>query len=468
MLGIPYVICRRADDHTSILALNHIAHGARIDESITRDLISSLWRPMREAGVGSMIGQRLGAYQLEAELGRGSMGIVYRARHTEQNKVYAIKVLLDALVTDTSFITRFTREAHIVATLNHPNLVRVYEAGREGEYIYFVMEYFPGSTAGQLLKERKRLPYGEVVEIAAQAADALAYAHATGRLVHRDIKPENILVDRWRRVKVLDFGLARIEGLDTITRQGTVVGSLYYVSPEQLLGRKLDGRTDVYALGVSMYEMLTGQRPYRGQTLPEMSDAILYGAATPPSKLEPTIPRSLEAIIARAMARDLAQRYPNADELYAALRALQSTLANAGDGTAAPTPPSAGASSADGRDRRDGRDLTGQNGHASHTPAAPDAKRSLLAPSPPAQPAPTSQPQRPAAVATSATSGSPFQLDQFDQFDPQPPTPQPAAPPMQPAFQRSLRTSLRPTTLEPASDALRPKYPPRPTTDAQD
>jgi len=403
---------------------------------------------MREAGVGSMIGQRLGAYQLEAELGRGSMGIVYRVRHVEDNKVYAIKVLLDALVTDASFITRFTREAHIVSTLNHPNLVRVFEAGRENEYIYFVMEYFPGSTAGQLLKERKRLPYGEVVEIAAQAADALAYAHAAGRLVHRDIKPENILVDRWRRVKVLDFGLARIEGLDTITRQGTVVGSLYYVSPEQLLGRKLDGRTDVYALGVSMYEMLTGQRPYRGQTLPEMSDAILYGAATPPSKIEPTVPRSLEAIIARAMARDLTQRYPNADELYAALRALQTTLANGGEPANAPS-----SAAAPGSDERDGRDSTGQNGHAIHAAGSPDAKRSLLAPTPPASPP---QPRTGLAGARS------FQVD--PPAPAQPPTPAPTPP----ALQRSLRTSLRPTTLEPASDALRPNYPPRPSADAQD
>ncbi len=382
--------------------------------------------------MGSMIGQRLGKYQLEAELGRGSMGVVYRARHSEDNKVYAIKVLLDALVTDASFITRFTREAHIVSTLNHPNLVRVYEAGREGEYIYFVMEYFPGLTAGQLLKERKRLPYGEVVEIAAQAADALAYAHAAGRLVHRDIKPENILVDRWRRVKVLDFGLARIEGLDTITRQGTVVGSLYYVSPEQLLGRKLDGRTDVYALGVSMYEMLTGQRPYRGQTLPEMSDAILYGAATPPSKIEPTVPRSLEAIIARAMARDLTQRYPNADELYAALRALQTSLASAADAASQPSPSAAAPALAEpsgpaphASNGRDGYDTTGQNGHGAGANGVAEMKRTLLTPTSPAQPAP-------------------------------------------PTLQRNLRTSLRPTTLEPASDALKPNYPTRGATDAHE
>src|SRR5262249_30144710 len=154
----------------------------------------------------------------------------------------------------------------------------------------------------------------------------LAYAHVEGRLVHRDIKPENLLVDRWCQVKVLDFGLARIQGAKSITLAGTVVGSLYYVAPEQLLGYELDGRSDVYALGISMYEMLTGVRPYHGQTLTEMSDAILGAVAVPPSRIEPSVPRELERLVAVAMARELEQRYRNASELYADLRALQAYL----------------------------------------------------------------------------------------------------------------------------------------------
>ena len=255
------------------------------------------------------------------------MGVVYRAQHSQSGKPFAVKVLIDALSADLTFVTRFMREASVVSQLNHPNIVRVYESGRQERHIYFVMEYFPGVTAGHMLRERKRLPFGEVIEIAAQAADALAYAHIEGRLVHRDVKPENMLVDRWRRVKLLDFGLARIDGMDAITRAGTVVGSLYYVSPEQLLGRKLDGRSDVYALGVSMYELLTGLRPYRGQTLTEMSDAILYATATPLRQLEPGAPPELERIVARAMARDLSQRYASAGELHTDLRALQAMLA---------------------------------------------------------------------------------------------------------------------------------------------
>ena len=276
----------------------------------------------------SLIGQQLGDYVLEAELGSGSMGAVYRATYLPQRTTVAIKVLLDELASDVSFITRFIREARVISSLDHPNIVRVYDAGRQGEYIYFVMEYFPGATAGQMLRERQRLPLETVVEIAAQTADALAYAHREGRLVHRDIKPDNLLVNERCRVKVLDFGLARIEGARSITVAGTVVGSLYYVAPEQLLGRTLDGRTDVYALGVTMYEMLTGQRPYRGQTLTEMSDAILMGTAAPPSRLAPSAPPEIEQIIGRAMARDLDYRYRDAGELYRDLRNFQMQLSH--------------------------------------------------------------------------------------------------------------------------------------------
>jgi serine/threonine-protein kinase len=224
----------------------------------------------------------------------------------------------------------------------------VYETGRQGEHIYFTMEYFRGVTAAQMLRERKRLPTARVVEIAGQAADALAYAHAEGRLVHRDIKPENLLVDQWNHVKLLDFGLARIEGVRSITQAGTVVGSLYYVSPEQLLGQPLDGRTDVYALGVSMYEMLTGQRPYVGQTLPEMSDVILTATAVPPSQIEPAVPPELERIVARAMARDLGQRYRDAGEMRDDLRVLYLALAQPQrslSATSTPSDPTPAASS---------------------------------------------------------------------------------------------------------------------------
>ncbi|HEY7983711.1 MAG TPA: serine/threonine-protein kinase [Ktedonobacterales bacterium] len=277
--------------------------------------------------MATLVGQRLGAYLLVAEIGRGSMGVVYQAQHTGTGQTAAVKVLLESLTEDQSFVTRFTREARIVKALQHANIVRLYDTGHDTGHLYFAMEYFAGQTAGQILKQRGRMDVGSVVEIAAQAADALHYAHTYGHIVHRDIKPENLLVDRWCRVKVLDFGLARIEGVQSITKAGTVVGSLYYVSVEQLLGRPIDGRADVYSLGVSMYEMLTGRRPYRGRTLNEMTEAIISGKAPAPSQLEPSVPPALDAIIYRAMERDLARRYASAEELRQDLRALQAQLA---------------------------------------------------------------------------------------------------------------------------------------------
>ena len=249
-----------------------------------------------------------------------------------QGKSCAVKVLLDALASDTSFVTRFKREANIAATLRHPNIVRVFDAGIQGEHIFFAMEYFDGMTAGRLLKQRKQFTLPQVVEMAVQASDALAYAHVEGHVVHRDIKPENLMVDRWWRTKVLDFGLARVEGLHSITSAGTVVGSLYYVSPEQLLGQKIDGRSDVYALGVSMYEMLSGQRPHRGQTFSELSNSILSGKYQPLREVLPSVAPQLERIVARAMARELADRYESAADLWRDLRAFQTSSGAPGNG----------------------------------------------------------------------------------------------------------------------------------------
>ncbi len=234
----------------------------------------------------SLLGQQLGEYVMRSELGRGSMGIVYRATHVSQGTDFAVKVLLEALGSDESFVIRFNQEADVVRYLHHPNIIRVFERGKDADWLYFVMEYYPGATAGQLLKQSKRLAPKHVVDIAGQTADALAYAHANGHLVHRDIKPENLMVGAGWRIKVLDFGLARVLGAKSITSAGTVVGSLYYVSPEQLRNKTLDGRSDVYALGVSMYEMLSGRRPFLGQTFTELTTAILKGNCVPLGQLE--------------------------------------------------------------------------------------------------------------------------------------------------------------------------------------
>ena len=265
-------------------------------------------------------GKRLGVYELEEEIGRGSMGIVYRGRQMTLDRVVAVKVLLENLISDESFVARFIREARLVASLNHPHIVHVYDAGRSDDLLYFAMEYISGPTVTQLLKQKGKLPVSQVAEIGAQVAAALQYAHVEARMVHRDIKPENMMLDRWGKVKVVDFGLARVAGANTITRVGTVVGSLYYVSPEQLLGRQLDGRADVYALGVALYEMVTGKRPFLGKNLAELSRAILMGPLEPPSKLEATIPADFDAILLKALERDRDQRYSSAGEFEEDLR----------------------------------------------------------------------------------------------------------------------------------------------------
>jgi serine/threonine-protein kinase len=245
------------------------------------------------------------------------------------------------LISDESFVARFIREARLVASLNHPHIVHVYDAGRSDDLLYFAMEYISGPTVTQLLKQKGKLPVTQVAEIGAQVAAALQYAHVEAHMVHRDIKPENMMLDRWGKVKVVDFGLARVAGTNTITRVGTVVGSLYYVSPEQLLGRQLDGRADVYALGVALYEMLTGKRPFLGKNLAELSRAILMGPLEPPSKLEPAIPTDFDAILLKALARDRDQRYSSAGEFEADLRRwlASATTVERKDARPEPEPP---------------------------------------------------------------------------------------------------------------------------------
>ncbi len=272
----------------------------------------------------TMIGRQIGRYVIDEEIGRGSMGAVYKAHKiNEPDQFVAMKILLSALSSDNSFITRFNRETDALQKMKHPNVIRVFDAGQDGSMIYYVMEYISGITVGQTLKKQKKIDPLRTIEIGAQIADALDYIHSEGHLIHRDIKPDNIIVDRWSHARLLDFGLARINGLYTITRTGMVVGSLYYVPPENLHGEKIDGRADIYALGVSLYEMITGMRPFRGATLQEMSKAINMGAPVPPSVLEPDIPIECERIILKAMARLPQERYQRAKEMETDLRLLQ-------------------------------------------------------------------------------------------------------------------------------------------------
>lgn len=272
--------------------------------------------------MNELAGQSLGGYLLEEEIGRGSMGMVYRGKQVALGREVAIKVLPRPLAKDASYVARFIREAQIIAGLNHPNIVQIYDAGQQSGVLYFVMEYVQGPTIGSLLQIDSIMPQHLAVEYAAQIADALDVAYKERNVIHRDIKPENLMLDRWGKIKVMDFGLARAPGHQQITVAKTLVGSIYYASPEQVWGHPLDNRSDIYALGVVLYEMLTGQRPFTGRTLPELTQAIVAGPVRPPSALNAEISPELEQIILTAIARNREDRYEQASLLSRDLRAL--------------------------------------------------------------------------------------------------------------------------------------------------
>ena len=272
--------------------------------------------------MNELAGQSLGGYLLEVEIGRGSMGMVYRGKQIALGREVAIKVLPHALAKDASYVARFIREAQIIAGLNHPNIVQIYDAGQQNRLLYFVMEYVQGPTLASLLQLDGMIPPYLAAEYAAQIADALDSAYRERNVIHRDIKPENLMLDRWGKIKVMDFGLARATGHQKITVAKTLVGSIYYASPEQVWGHTLDNRSDIYALGVVLYEMITGQRPFTGRSLPELTQAIINGPLQPPSALNPELLPELEQIILTAMARDRSKRFEEARLMSQAVRAL--------------------------------------------------------------------------------------------------------------------------------------------------
>ncbi|GAC1640753.1 MAG: hypothetical protein NVS4B12_02420 [Ktedonobacteraceae bacterium] len=272
--------------------------------------------------MNELAGQSLGGYQLEEEIGHGSMGVVYRGKQIALGREVAIKVLPKTLARDASYVARFIREAQIIAGLNHPNIVHIYDAGQQNKLLYFVMEYVQGPTLSSLLYLDETIPQHLALEYGAQIADALDAAYKERDVIHRDIKPENLMLNRWGKIKVMDFGLARATGHQPITVAKTLVGSIYYASPEQVWGQTLDNRSDVYALGVVLYEMVTGQRPFTGRSIPELTQAITAGLVCSPRTLNTEVSPELEHIILTAMARNREERYEDAGIMERDLRTL--------------------------------------------------------------------------------------------------------------------------------------------------
>ena len=286
---------------------------------------------------------QLGRYEIIATLGRGSMGVVYRAQDPLIERAVAIKTVACAGLSDKDaeeFEQRFFREAKSAGRLNHPNIVTIHDVGRSDELAYIAMEFLSGRSLRDILDSGIPLSCTRIIEIVAAVADGLAFAHAQG-VVHRDIKPANIMVQDTGIVKITDFGIAQLPG-GSLTMAGAVLGSPKYMSPEQVAGQKADGRADIFSLGTVLYEMLTGQPPFLGDNMHATMYQVVHMNPPAPSSCSPDLPRGFDPIVAKAMAKDPADRYQSAAEMAADLRKLaDSTAATlpAGSASAISAPP---------------------------------------------------------------------------------------------------------------------------------
>jgi CHASE2 domain-containing sensor protein/predicted Ser/Thr protein kinase len=265
----------------------------------------------------------LGRYQVEKELGKGAMGVVYMGRDPKINRTVAIKTLALAQEFEADELAdvkaRFFREAETAGRLNHPNIVSIYDAGEEHDLCYIAMEFLKGHDLVRYTKPNALLPVPEVAKIVADAADALDFAHQQG-VVHRDIKPANLMYLDTKVVKVTDFGIARITD-SSRTKTGMVLGTPSYMSPEQLAGKKVDGRSDLFSLGVTLYQLLTGNLPFQADSMATLMFKIANEPHPAATTLRPDLPGPLGAVIDRALEKDVARRYARGSELAADLRA---------------------------------------------------------------------------------------------------------------------------------------------------
>ena len=269
-------------------------------------------------------GARKGDYLILGTLGAGGMGKVYKVRNTLSDRVEAMKVLLPDLSEQQDLADRFLREIKVLASLHHPNIAELRTALTINNQLVMIMEYVEGATLAARLQQGP-IRYADALVYFDQVLAALSCAHAQ-RIVHRDIKPANIMLAPYGVVKLMDFGIARSGNDHGLTMTGTTLGSVAYMSPEQVRCEPLDGRSDLYSIGVSLYETITGQRPYVSDNNFEVMQAHLQIPATPPLELKPDIPPALSQLILMAMAKDPAHRFQTADALRAALRSVAPAL----------------------------------------------------------------------------------------------------------------------------------------------
>ncbi len=277
---------------------------------------------------------KLGRYVIQSEIGRGAMGVVYKATDSVLERTVAVKTVSMTLEQEGTekYEARFYQEARAAAALNHPNIVTVHDVGKSGEVIFMAMEYIEGVELRSLMGEGQRVAVPQAVAIAAQVAEGLAYAHQHG-VVHRDIKPANIMVVPNGPAKITDFGIARRRAASELTQTGMLLGSPKYMSPEQVIGKRADQRSDIFSLGVILYEMLCGAAPFNGENVTALMYQTVNFVPPPPGSVNGAVPEMLDFIVAKMLAKPLEERYQDAHEAARDLRECERQLA------ASATPP---------------------------------------------------------------------------------------------------------------------------------
>ena len=272
-----------------------------------------------------------GRYELFERVGEGGMSVVYKAKDKLLNRFVAIKILKPEFINDHKFIDSFRRESQAAASLSHPNIVNIYDVGREGNIHYIVMELIQGKTLSDYIKEQGPMPYPKVIALSKQIAAALAFAHKN-HIIHRDVKPHNVMITPNGTAKITDFGIAKAVNAATIVDNTEgIIGSVHYFSPEQARGGYVDEKSDIYSLGIVMYEMLTGRVPFDGDNPVNIALMHINGEMIPPSKLVDGVPPALEHIILKCTVKYPVNRFASADELIEALNNLEFVSTVVGD-----------------------------------------------------------------------------------------------------------------------------------------